>query len=135
MPSLKGSVLGCLCARLARFSFMWLRLGRVWRLQEEYTGCRAVECPELAHLPPFLRSEVTMALLEGNMQRAQVLLTRVPVETCHMCDVPGHNLYNCPQLDSMPRHMRADLANAFRTANVKWRQKILAEWKHLDAAR
>lgn len=96
---------------------------------------RLVNCPDLQGLPSYVLRDIRLALMEGDAQRVQLLLTRPPVQTCHQCDMPGHSLYNCPQLVGMPTRMRDDLRNAFAQANVKQKCETLPHWKRMQAER
>ena len=96
---------------------------------------RLADCPDLLGLPSFVRREIKMALVEGDAQRVQLLLTRNPVHTCQQCDAPGHSLYNCPQLEGMPSRMRDDLRRAYVQADVQQKCEILVHWKRMQAGR
>ncbi|BDA44359.1 probable inactive ubiquitin carboxyl-terminal hydrolase 54 at C-terminar half [Coccomyxa sp. Obi] len=92
-------------------------------------------CPDVQGLPSYVVQDMKMALMEGDAQRVQLLLTRPPMQTCHQCDMPGHTLYNCPQLKGMPSRMRDELKLAFVQANVKQKREIQAQWKRMQAER
>ena len=75
-----------------------------------------------------------MALLEGNAQRVHLLLSRPPTSACHWCDAPEHSVYTCPQLAGVKPTLKADLATAYETCNLKLKRSTLAELeRHLPA--